>query len=464
MKKLLYLFHRRFAVALSIPLVLWALSGMLHPMMANWFKPHLTRTFLPPKPLVFDSSALPPAEAFPDLKEVHQLKVISLEGQAAYLAITPEQSLHYRWLNGTEIVDGHRRHAIDLARAYLDDVSSPVEKVSVHEEFSSTYTTINRYLPAYRVQLQRNDSMEVVVDLRTGKLASYDNSSKRVMLRLFSWFHTWSFLGSPSSPLRIIIVGLISFGALLVAFSGLASILFIKRPRSQKTRLSIRWHRFLGLSTAVIYLMFGLSGFAHLLMKLRADDAPQQVSGQKVSVSKLNLVPQPQSEIHVLGASLAIVGEEPYYRLLLKGESRPLVQYTHSQTGLTRPDAEEEFARQLALEFSGYRKEEISETELINEFRSDYGFIFKRLPVWRVSFPGKPYWQYTVDTADSHLSMRTDLPSLIEALGFINFHKWHFLDFAGRETRDWATVIGASSLLILFASGLCMVWAKRKKQ
>ena len=461
MKKSLYLFHRKFAVGLSIPLVLWALSGMLHPMMANWFKPHLARTFIPPKTLVLDSSSLAPAEVFSGLEEVHQLKVIALEGRTAYLAITPDQALHYRWLNGEEIVDGHRRHAIDLARAYLSDPKSSVAEVSVHEEFSSTYTPINRYLPAYRVKLERNDGMEVVVDLRTGKLASYDNPSKRVMLRLFSWFHTWSFLGAPFSPFRIIVVGLMSVGALLVAFSGLASILFIKRPRGQKTRLSVRWHRFLGLATAVIYLMFGLSGLVHLLMKLRADDAPQQVSGQKISISKLNLVPQPEGEAHILGVSLAVMDEEPYYRLLLRGEQHPLVQYIHSEIGLLRPHAEEVFARQLALEFSGYQEKDISETERIDAFRADYGFIFKRIPVWRVSFSDKPYWQYTVDTADSHLSMRTDLPGLIETLSFINFHKWHFLDFAGRETRDWATVIAASSLFILFASGLCMAWVKR---
>ena len=129
MKKSLYLFHRKFAVGLSIPLVLWALSGMLHPMMANWFKPHLARTLIPPKTLVLDSSSLAPAEVFSGLEEVHQLKVIALEGRTAYLAITPDQALHYRWLNGEEIVDGHRRHAIDLARAYLSDPKSSVAEV-----------------------------------------------------------------------------------------------------------------------------------------------------------------------------------------------------------------------------------------------------------------------------------------------------------------------------------------------
>jgi len=228
--------------------------------------------------------------------------------------------------------------------------------------------------------------MEAVVDPRTGKLASYDNAPKRLMLRLFSWFHTWSFLGSPTSPLRIICVGLVSIASLLVAFSGVVSTFHIKRPRKRKTTPAIRWHRTLGLTTAVIYFMFGLSGLAHLLFKLRADDAPQQVSQQKVALAQLTQVPQLATEAPFLGASLAIIDGQPYYRLLFAEGRETRTQYLHAQAGTTRPNAEEEYARQLALEFSGYRAEDIDKTELITGFRSDYGFIFKRLPVWRVYF------------------------------------------------------------------------------
>ena len=63
MKKLLYTFHRKFAIWLAIPLVLWALSGILHPMMANWFKPHIAQTFIPPSPLSAEASAGERAEA-----------------------------------------------------------------------------------------------------------------------------------------------------------------------------------------------------------------------------------------------------------------------------------------------------------------------------------------------------------------------------------------------------------------
>ena len=462
MKKRFYDFHRKLAVVLAIPLLLWALSGILHPLMANWLKPTIARNFIPPKPLSIPSSALSPAEVFADLEALHQLKVVSLQGRTAYLAITPDQALHYRWTSGEPIPQGPRHHAVELARNYLDDKNSPVEKVTIHEEFSSTYSVINRYLPAYRVRLDRSDGMEVVVDLRTGKLASYDNPSKRLMLRLFSWFHTWSFLGAAQSPFRIGVVALLVCGSLMVAISGMITALQIKKPASKKTSKSRRFHRLLGLATSVIYLMFSLSGLAHLLLKLRNDDSPQWVSQQQCKVTALSTIPT-VSDLSITGVSLAIIDGEPYYRLSVKGEQSSLSHYIHATSSEHRAEAEEEYVRQLALEFSGYREEDITAMEPIYQFRSDYGFIFKRLPVWRVSFAGQRYWQYTLDAADSHLSMRSDTPGLIEALTFINLHKWHFLDFAGRETRDWATVVASSSLVILFLSGLSLAFIRLKK-
>ena len=462
MKKRFHEFHRKFAILLAIPLLLWALSGILHPLIANWLKPTIARSFIPPKPLSIPTSALSPAKVFADLKVIHQLKVISLQGRTAYLAITPDQTLHYRWTNGEPIPQGPRHHAVELARNYLNDENSPVEEVTIHEEFSSSYSVINRYLPAYRVRLERADGMEVVVDLRTGKLASYDTPSKRLMLRLFSWFHTWSFLGAAQSPLRIGVVALLVCGSLMVAISGMSTALQMKKTASGKASKSKRFHRLLGLATGVIYLMFSLSGLAHLLLKLRNDDSPQWISQQQCEVTTLSTIPI-ASDLSVTSTSLAIIDGEPYYRLLAKGEQASHSHYIHATSSVHRAEAEEDYVRQLALEFSGYQEEDITAMEPIHQFRSDYGFIFKRLPVWRVSFVGQRYWQYTVDAADSHLSMRSDTPSLIEALIFINLHKWHFLDFAGRETRDWATVVAASSLALLFLSGLWLTIIRLKK-
>lgn len=459
-----YEVHRKLSIWIAIPVALWALTGILHPMMANWLKPEIENRFLPPRPTELPLGAQPPSEVFRDLAELHQLKVIPIAGSTGYLAITPDQEIHVRTAEGQPLAQGVEEYVEERARAYLGDPSSELVEIVVHDRFSSIYSPINRYLPAYRVKLDRDDGMEVVIDPRTGNLATYDNRSKRVMMRLFSWFHTWSFLGGPFSVLRVTVVSLASLLALSVALSGLSNLFKIRR-RGRAASRALQAHRLIGGTVAIFYLMFSLSAIAHVLMKFRADDSTQWVSSQKVATAELSTIPEGTDQKPLLSASLAVVDGVAYYRLrqaIAPRKSETVLVTTDAQK--TFPEGEVAYAQSLALEFSGYEAAAIGETSIITSFQPDYGFIFKRLPVWRVSFEDKPYWQYTVDTADAHMSMRTDLPGLLEALTFVNLHKWHFLDFAGREARDMATVIAAGSMVLLVLSGVFLWFNKRGSQ
>ena len=84
------------------------------------------------------------------------------------------------------------------------------------------------------------------------------------------------------------------------------------------------------------------------------------------------------------------------------------------------------------------------------------------MPVWRVKYKGQKYWQYTVDTKDGHMSMRTSTPGLIEALSFVNLHKFHFIDPLGKELRDY--VLLGAMILILTVSFLGVFLMVKKKQ
>jgi len=465
MKKKFYAFHRAVAPWLALPVALWAASGILHPLMANWLKPEISAKFLRPSPLVLSESAKPPSEVFADLPELHQLKVVRFGDGIAYLAITPDQKLHYRTTTGTLISDGAHQHAEMLAREFLGDKESPLVRIAIHDRFSANYTTINRLLPAYRVKLARDDGLEAVVDPRTGRLATYDSPSRRLMARVFSWLHTWSFLGASGSWLRITLVLLASTLALGVALTGMATLVFTRRRKkltlSQPMVARRKMHRLLGAASALFFFLFGTSGILHVLIKTRGDDSPQWVSSQAVQTSKLKQVPRPPDGGDLFSVSLSVLGESAYYRLSHARQNRGrAVSLVSVHDGRILPNGEEEYAKKLALEFSGYLDGEITRTEQITSFRKDYGFIFKRLPVWRIHFQGKPFWHYTVDTGDAHLSMRTDLPGLVESLVFVNLHKFHFLDFAGRDVRDWATVAAATLLIALVISG---VRAKRRR-
>ncbi len=452
---------------MAIPVILWAASGILHPFMANWLKPEIPHKFFPPKAHTIDvTEAKRPSEIFADLDAVHQLKVFEVAGALHYVAYTKDQRAHYRHaLTGEALADGERVHAIELAAAFLDQEVTASAQVERYDSFSAQYTPINRLLPAYRVDFGRGDSLQAVVHPRTGKLAAYDDSPRRAMRVAFNWFHTWGFLGPHDSVFRIAVVTVLSLLSLSVAISGLLTLIMTRgkrtpaSPRSGSARR--RTHRILGGSVAVFYFLFGVSGLAHAAVKFRGDDSTQWVSDQAVETGKLARFPVVKGE-RFSGLSLAVVDGQPYWRTVLVGEGRARpIEYRHTQTGEILLDGDKTYARGLAAEFSGMPSEKAGEAEQITAFREDYGFIFRRLPVWRIHYPGQQFWQYTVDTADAHMSMRTDTAGLAESLLFVNFHKFHFIDPISKELRDYVSVAASLSLVVLVVSGL-MIRRRRR--
>ena len=464
MKKRIYQWHRRLAWLMAVPLLLWALSGVLHPMMSNWFKPTIENRFLPPQPLELGDCNVSVDSLGSGLGELHMTKVIVLQQRPVLLAITPEQEHHYVDLtSGESLHDGEHRYVEQLARAYMGDQTSPLVKISKITEFDAGYSYINRFLPVYRVELDREDGLQVVVDPRSGRLATYDNRFRRVATKLFSWCHTWSFLGSRDSILRITVVSLMSGAAFLLALSGLLSLFIFRGKRKMPKKR--RFHRLGGMVTAVFFFMFSLSAFFHVVVKFDYDRSDSWASQQKVSSGRMGAsfselaaaAKQPIKEV-----TLAVVGEEPYYRVSLMGK-KGSVLYLHTDSLQLLAKGEQQYAEELALEFSGYPAESIAGVEKITSFRDDYGFIFRRLPVWRVKFEGQSYWQYTVDTRDAHMSMRTNASTLVEALSFVYLHKFHFLDPLGKSFRDWFLVVLMGLIVTMTISGMCLLKRRNKR-
>lgn len=456
--------HKKLAYIVGIPMLMWALSGILHPVMANFMRPEIARRFLPPVPLNVETEIKKPADVLAELGEVHQLKLADIDQELHYLAVTTDEEHHYFNANtGEKSSTAETAYAEQLARAYLADDKSELVSVTKITEFGDSYGYINRLLPVFRVKLDRADGIEVVVDPRTRRLATVDSPAGRLCGKMFNWFHRWSFLGDRFSPVRITVVSLLSLLGVLAGISGVVSLFALKSKNSQgkkrKMSRSRRWHRRLGWVTVVFYFMFSMSGFYHVVYKFTGDDSTSWQSAQTVDVSKLgtslsdakNLALAPISEV-----SLAVINEVPYYRLAVAARGAQPV-YVNTITGELTKMTDRGFAKHLALEFSGYEEADIKEVEPIFTFRQDYGFIFKRLPVWRVSFNNKEYWQYTVDTADAHMAMRMKPGSLVETLSFINLHKLHFLDGLGKSARDWVGSFAALSIALLCFFGLLLL-------
>jgi len=271
---------------IAVPLILWALSGLLHPMMSNWFKPDIAKKFIIPKPIAIPSNAMSVADICAGIDQLQMIKLVEIDGKAVLLAITPDQEYHFRdVLSGEDVIDGEQLYAEQLARAFLDDSESSLVKVTKIDEFGGSYSYINRFLPVYRVELDRADGLQTVVDLRNGKLATYDNGFRRIGSKLFRWFHTWSFLGDRDSMLRVTVVSMMSFSAFILSLTGLVS-LFTMRGKRKMTK-GRRMHRWTGGLATIFFLMFSLSGFFHIVVKFDYDDSDQWVSERHVDVERI---------------------------------------------------------------------------------------------------------------------------------------------------------------------------------
>mgnify|MGYP001943082213 CR=1 FL=1 len=475
MKKFFFKLHRKLSLFLALPVLLWALSGLLHPFMANWMRPTIANKFLPPTPLVAEASVLSPADALKDSPELHQLNLIKLDDKLVYRSVTPDQQLHFNDAATGEILpEATNKLSEQLARAYLDDQDSPLVSITRIDSFGENYSYINRLLPAYRVKLDRADGMEVVVDPRTGKLATFDSPSKRLFQKLFSWFHTWSFLGSRESVLRITVVFILSVLTFITGLTGIVTLFTLKSKRKDGTKRKLplrrKLHRALGAVSAIFFLMFSISAIYHIVAKFNYDDSTQWNSKQVIQTASLTKSPHEilsTSKAPVSAISLAKVDEQTFYRLaVMNRKQRGLTSYVHARDLSSLENGDEKYAIELATEFSGYSPDSVKDTELITKFRSDYGFIFKRLPVVKVNYADQEYWHYTVDTANAHMAQRTSAAGLVEALSFINLHKFHFLDPISKDLRDYVTAIAVIliALLVLLGSSLLLKKKKKKKR
>lgn len=429
-------------------------------MMAHWFKPSIPHRSITPPPINTDKPILAPAKAFWQHKELHQLKLISNQDELIYLGIEPNQSQHfYNAHTGKRLPEFHLEYAEALAQYFLDDSSSPLLAIERIDSFEPTYGYINRFLPVYRVRLDRPDRLEVLVDLRTASLASYDDSFRRFALLCFDLFHRWSFLGDRNSWVRISAILLVSILSLAAAITGLIKL--ISQKKSVRAREAKKWHRSLGWLSLPLYFMFTLSGIYHVSAKYTPDDSPLWSSSQAIAVDQLTQ-PISTNPGPILALSLAQIQGESFYRIIRQNDHRtPSFESTYSNSPSKIQD--QTYAIELACEFSGYLPEAVKRVELIESFRKDYGFIFKRLPVWRVHFDQQEYWHYTVDTEDSHMAMRLKPASLIESLSFIYLHKLHFLDPISPTLRHYMSAISVSLLCSLILSGL-LLSRKRSSQ
>jgi uncharacterized iron-regulated membrane protein len=458
----LFLLHRWLGVIACIGVLMWGISGVLHPIMSRLQPRPAVPT--PPVESVTFKDALPLAAVLKRarLGDIDTLRAIGWNGRVYYQIGLPDQpeKLYVDAHTGAVLDDGDRRYAEYLARHFLADMQSPVSSVELVNEFTGEYNYVNRLLPVYRVSFERPDRLRAYVDTTESRLGTLVDDTKAWMSVLFRTMHNWEFL-SAHPRLQLAVMAMFLGAAFVTAVFGIVLYGFLwksarQRLKSQKLR---RTHRFLGIAVSITTLTFAFSGAFHLLKTFERDREAHPVLERRFAVADLERPALPPGD-HARVA-LSRLADGVYFRLAAAapvsnggehdhhgdGAKRAptlTIEYRHARTGALLENGTDIHVRQLAGFYSGLPESRIVSVKAITRFEGEYGFIFKRLPVYRVEYDTPDHRRFYVEPATGALAARIDDSDALEGKTFSYLHKWHITD-NGKDVRD--------SLLALFALG-----------
>ena len=512
-KQRIYKWHRFFAYITFIPVILWCLSGIMHPFMAHFFKPEIKNEFIEPKVIDFAKVKVSLQDVLKKEKiaTFKNFRFIEMNSNWYYQVKLIDNSLvYFNTLDGKKLQKGDENYAHYLAQFFLDDYQSKISKTEYLTQFDHQYKYVNRYLPVYKVTFDRGDNMQVYVETASSKLATFNPLSRQVFIWFFDTFHNWSFLDAiASNEIRIIIMSILLGFIILSALSGIFIYgffwkVFKKIQVTPENKIRIR-HRKLGLWFSILSIGFAFSGAFHLTKKWNPKPIQDMVYQPVLNASKIKVNP---TEIAVdttkfQNVSLIQFQDSLYYRCELESDPKPYAEtnaketkwkkktapiadvvYVNAVSNSIAEDLDSKYGEFLAHYFDGLSsgvsscceggayaeskicsiaKARLLETKVLTDFDSrEYGFVNKRLPVIKLAYDTPEKTTYFVETATSRIASVIGKSDRVEGYSFAILHKFLWMDWAGKPVRDLVMTLAAFMLFVTTFIGLKLLINKKR--
>ena len=467
------LLHRWLGVIACVAVLMFASSGLLHPVM-SWLQPQPAQ-FMPPR---VDMPAQ--AVSLREVLERHGIANFSaaiaaqLPQGSAYRVQTESGARYFAIADGAEVIDGERQHAEFLARHFLGDSAGEILASQHITRFDSEYVFVNRLLPAWRVDFARDDGIRVYVDTAGNRLATLTDTRKRWMQAYFRALHDFDFIGEQGffgngNVIRVALMLVLLTATFATAVFGVVMYVRLKRAAQRLQRLGTRrWHRRLSLAVAVVTFSFTVSGAWHLLQGELDTPVPaaQSIAFQSDTLGKA-IPPGAFTLLQVDGVPCFRVSASRTAMQAAAGNEH--AHHNHSaSTGSAPPEpacldtaqlqpietAERRRAEQLARHYA-QSASAIDELTQVTRFEGEYGFINKRLPVWKVRFAGDSARWY-VETATGALALRADDAAAREGWVFSIFHKARFISDDFKTVRDVFLMVAAFACIVVVLLGMVL--------
>ena len=460
--KQIYKWHKRIGLIVAIPVILWTLSGLLHPIM-GWIKPEIKhRSYTPEKiDLSTINSSFIDSLTSLDIQNFSNIHIASFENKR-YLQIKDKNG--YRYFNvrtAKEHTNAENEYVQFLARHFSGDIGSEIKSVTTINAYNSEYKAINRLLPVHRVEFDREDGYTIFIEASTGRLAGVVDSKRYAFNVFFEWFHNFDFL--PNTTLRNVIIYILMILTMLAACAGLYIYFKTNKTLGERGKLSFdkrkerNYHRKISLFFSLSLLCFALSGGYHLFKK----KSPYERLEYSIEPSFLTSVIKnfPQKSVHNIG--IVKIDGKNYFQLLFKEGRNERIEYVDAVTHDPLKDGDEHYAKYLAQHYFGIDNKDITNVQKITKFKGEYGFINKRLPVQKVKTNLEGNDRYYIETKTSKLGAHVVDSDMLEGLSFAYLHKYHMFDILGKDLRNVVMMLFALGNLVIIFSGV-RILLKRK--
>lgn len=519
MKGKIYKLHRTLSLVIAIPVLLWASSGLMHPLMTNIRPSVVTQSLLP---IIIDSHRirLPLAEALHSshIDSFRQCRLVHIDTNWFYQVQLNRASvpLYISTVNGRVLASGDWLYAQHLARQFLEGQRfspaerrrqqaqiTPVSLAADHDccneatrcvlgskgsrvknahmltSFNNEYKSINRLLPVYKVSFAREDGIRVYVETTQDRFAFAMDNRRAMFDEFFRLFHTWGWLDFAGNA-KYVAEGAVAVTAFITSLLGIYIFLTTRSKKVTGNKL-VRWrryHRYTAMVAVLFTLCWSGSGAYHALYKLHQQPKKGSCTDDKISRGAIRVEPRQLANIvhgPVTNVSLASIGDHVYWRTsvqlpnakrvtdLMKEQRAVLspVVYVNASDGSLLPQGEEKYARHLATEFSGHEAAGLRELRPVTQFTDEYNFSYKRLPVWKAGYSSAHNEAFFVETCSGELAAYVNDLDIPEGYSFSVFHKHHFMDWGGKSIRDLSTMIWAIAQVVMAIVGLILYFRWR---
>lgn len=519
MRKNIYKWHRTLSLIIALPVLLWAISGFMHPIMTN-IRPSVASQFYT-APAIDTSqinTSLQQTLTLNRIDSFSNVRIVQMGGQQFYQVMIDNSNTDIRYFStktGNLLKNGDDLYARFLAKQFLegsgkkDSAAASEEPMAMSDHdccimatasimnsngakitniekvttFTAEYKYINRLLPAHKVSFDRNDGIRIYVETADSRFAFAMDNKRAVFDKIFGTFHTWEWMNGLGNTKYFIMV-LICLLGISTTLMGLYIFFTTKTKKSDNPLVkSRRNHRYTSLLASLFTLLFTFSGGYHALDKVLpketvADHLNNSFASADANLDITQLLTATGNK-PVQNISIVRVKDKRYWQVYIKADkasqdnrtdlmkNKPAKQspvvYINADDYTVLENGEQEYAKHLASSFSNNNSNKIKSAEFITKFAGEYGFVNKRLPVWKVSYAANDNERYYVETSTGVLAVKVQDKDLAEGYSFSFLHKHHFMDWAGKSVRDFSTMFWAAMQVAMILVGL-FLWRRAVKR